>query len=253
MVGASPRRAQQRRSSGGSGSVGSGSGLGSGIGSGGGSGCGSGLVGGGSTTPRIASGLTIRPRSASRSPPAPRPLASTSPAGQRRHARRSRPDDPGRPPAGNAPGGVRSGRALRPGPAPTLTGSREATSPTTVAFASTPSATARTTMSRSVSIATRRPSSTTGSDPTSSLFISWAASASDWLRRPRLDRHCISNLLCRSSHLLGLTTRAVRSQTIAPYANMHTEKNPAGEVRGFVDAAAVAATRSAYPPPAAES
>src|SRR5205823_10358720 len=52
-------------------------------------------------------------------------------------------------------------------------------SPTLIVWASTPSATARIAMSRSVSIPTSLPSSTTGTEPSSSLFMICAASASD--------------------------------------------------------------------------
>jgi hypothetical protein len=55
--------------------------------------------------------------------------------------------------------------------------SREAISPTVADCGSFPSATTRRTMSRSVTIPTRRSPSTTGSGPTSSDFINRAASA----------------------------------------------------------------------------
>src|SRR5690348_8252165 len=60
-----------------------------------------------------------------------------------------------------------------------VTMSREAMSPAVTACGSLPSAIPRTTMSRSVSIPISRSPSTTGTEPTSSCFISFAASASD--------------------------------------------------------------------------
>src|SRR5712691_3230308 len=68
--------------------------------------------------------------------------------------------------------------ALRSSSGPIAIGSADMISLTRCIFGSLPAATPRMTMSRSVTIPTRRPSSTTGMEPQSSCFMSVATSPS---------------------------------------------------------------------------